>query len=139
MDGPAGTLNLKTFSIKLQAYEALYWFNRLIETTLESLENLERLGFLRGENLNEHKIRIEHARAQANEDLTDRLQDYETEESVRFDRMQFESEKQRQDPDDVFFAARDRRREIKQQIQDLQNALERQNTRRASGKKQVRK
>ncbi|HWS17185.1 MAG TPA: hypothetical protein VN223_04185, partial [Candidatus Elarobacter sp.] len=113
----------------LQAYEALYWFNRLIETTLESLENLERLGFLRGEDLNEHKIRIEHARAQANEDLTDRLQDYETEESVRFDRMELEVEKKRQDPNDVFFAARDRKREIKQQITELQQALERQSPR----------
>jgi hypothetical protein len=139
MDGPTGTLNLKTFSTKLQAYEALYWFNRLIETTLESLENLERLGFLSGEDLNEHKIRIEHARAQANEDLTDRLQDYEAEESVRFDRMELELEKQHQDPNDVFFAATDRRREIKQQIQDLRDALERQHSRRAVGKKAVRK
>jgi molecular chaperone DnaK (HSP70) len=129
MDGPTGTLNLKTFSTKLQAYEALYWFNRLIETTLESLENLERLGFLRGEDLNEHKIRIEHSRAQANEDLTDRLQDYETEEAVRFDRMELELEKRRQDPNDVFFAANDRKREIKQQITELQQALERQSPR----------
>ncbi|HEY1527890.1 MAG TPA: hypothetical protein VGH51_16780 [Candidatus Angelobacter sp.] len=139
MDGPTGTLNLKNFSTKLQAYEALYSFNRLVETILESLENLERLGFLRSEDLNEHKIRIEHARAQANQDLTDRLQEYETEESVRFDRMELELEKQRQDPNDVFFAARDRRREIKQQIQDLRNALERQHSRRASGKKAARK
>jgi molecular chaperone DnaK (HSP70) len=129
MDDPTGTLNLKTCSTKLQAYEALYRFNRLIETTLESLENLERLGFLPGEDLNEHKIRIEHTRAQANEDLIDRLQEYETEESVRFDRMESELEKQRKDPDDVFFAARDRKKEIKQQITELQEALERQSPR----------
>ncbi|HEY5027104.1 MAG TPA: hypothetical protein VIK39_01730 [Candidatus Angelobacter sp.] len=129
MDGPTSTLNLKTFSTKLQAYEALYSFNRLIETTLESLENLERLGFLRSEDLNEYKIRIEHARAQANQDLTDRLQDYETEESARFDRMELELEKRREDPNDVFFAARDRKREIKQQITELQQALERQSPR----------
>jgi hypothetical protein len=65
MDGPTGKLNLKTFSTKLQAYEALYWFNRSIEATLESLDGLERLGLLRAEDLNEHKIRIEHTRAQA--------------------------------------------------------------------------
>jgi hypothetical protein len=129
MDDPTGTFNLKTFSTKLQAYEALYWFNRSIEATLESLDGLERLGLLRGEDLNEHKIRIEHARAQANEDLTDRLQDYETEESVRFDRMELELEKRRQDPNDVFFAANDRKREIKQQITELQQALERQSPR----------
>jgi molecular chaperone DnaK (HSP70) len=84
---------------------------------------------LPGEDLNEHKIRIEHARAQANEDLIDRLQEYETEESLRFDRMESELEKQRQDPNDVFFAARDRKREIKQQITELQQALERQSPR----------
>jgi molecular chaperone DnaK (HSP70) len=139
MDDPTGTLNLKTFSTKLQAYEALYWFNRLIETTLESLENLERLGFLRGEDLNEHKIRIEHARAQANEDLTDRLQEYETDESVRFDHMELELEKRREDPDDVFFAARDRKREIKQQITELQQALERQSPRPKRQKKKAQK
>jgi hypothetical protein len=135
MDAPDSSPNWKTVPKKLQAYEALYSFNRLIETTLESLENLERLGFLRSEDLNEHKIRIEHARAQANEDLTDRLQDYETEESIRFDRMELELEKHRQDPNDVFFAARDRKREIKQQITELQQALERQHSRRTTGKK----
>ena len=129
MDLPESSLNLKTVPRKLQAYEALYWFNRSIEATLESLDRLERLGLLRGEDLNEHKIRIEHARAQANEDLTDRLQDYEAEESVRFDRIESELEKQRQDPNDVFFAARDRKREIKQQITELQQALERQSPR----------
>ena len=139
MDGPTGALNLKTFSTKLQAYEALYRFNRLIETTLESLENLERLGFLPGEDLNEHKIRIEHARAQANEDLINRLQEYETEESLRFDRMESELEKQRRDPDDVFFVARDRKKEIRQQITELQQALERQSPRPKSQKKKVQK
>jgi molecular chaperone DnaK (HSP70) len=139
MDDPTGTLNVKTFSIKLQAYEALYSFNRLVETTLESLEHLERLGFLRSEDLNEHKIRIEHARAQANEHLTDRLQDYETEESVRFDRMELELEKRRQDPNDVFFAANDRKREIKQQITELQEALRRQSTRPKQQKKKTQK
>ena len=139
MDGPTGTVNLKTFSTKLQAYEALYSFNLLIETTLESLENLERLGFLHGEDLNEHKIRIEHARAQANEDLTDRLQDYETEESIRFDRMELELEKRRQDPNDVFFAANDRKRDIKQQITELQQALERQSPRPKRQKKKTQK
>jgi molecular chaperone DnaK (HSP70) len=139
MDGPTGTLNLKAFSTKLQAYEALYSFNRLVETTLESLENLERLGFLRSEDLNEHKIRIEHARAQANEDLTDRLQDYEAEESVRFERMESELEKRRDDPNDVFFAARDRKREIKQQITELQKALERQSPQPNRQKKKTKK
>lgn len=139
MDAPENSPNLKTVPRKLQVYEALYWFNRSIEATLESLDGLERLGLLRGEDLNEHKIRIEHARAQANEDLADRLQEYEAEESVRFDRMELEFEKKRQDPNDVFFAARDRKREIKQQITELQQALERQNPRPKRQKKKTKK
>jgi hypothetical protein len=129
MDAPENSPNWKVVPSKLQAYEALYSFNRLIEATLESLDGLERLGLLRGEDLSEYKIRIEYTRAEANQDLTDRLQDYETEESVRFDRMQLDLEKRRKDPDDVFFAARDRKREIKQQITELQQALERQSPR----------
>jgi molecular chaperone DnaK (HSP70) len=139
MDAPESSPTWKTVPKKLQVYEALYWFNRSIEATLESLDRLERLGLLRGEDLNEHKIRIEHARAQANEDLTDRLQDYETEESVRFDRMELELEKRREDPNDVFFAARDRKREIKQQIAELQQALERQSPRPKVHKKKTKK
>ena len=139
MDAPESSPNSKTVPRKLQAYEALYWFNRSIEATLESLDGLERLGLLRAEDLNEHKIRIEHARAQANEDLTDRLQDYETEEAVRFDRIELELEKRRQDPNDVFFAANDRKQEIKLQITELQQALERQSPRPKRQKKKAQK
>jgi hypothetical protein len=139
MDESQSSSNSKPIPRKLQAYEALYLFNRSVETTLESLEGLTRLGLLREEDLNEYKIRIEHARAQANEDLTESLQDYETEESVRFDRMESEIEKRRQDPDDVFFAANDRRREIKQQITELQQALERQTSRPKGPKKKTKK
>jgi hypothetical protein len=139
MDATENSPNWKVVPSKLQAYEALYLFNRLIEATLENLAGLERLGLLRGEDLSEYKIRIEHTRAEANQDLTDRLQDYETEESVRFDRMQLDLEKRRKDPDDVFFAARDRKREIKQQITDLQQGLERQRPRPKVQKKKTKK
>jgi hypothetical protein len=40
--------------------------------------------------------------------------------------MQREWEDQRKDPDDVFFAARDRKQEIKEQIKNLQNGLQRE-------------
>jgi hypothetical protein len=63
MDAPENSPT-KMVPRKLQAYEALYWFNRLIEATLESLDGLEHLGLLRGEDLSEYKIRIEHTRAE---------------------------------------------------------------------------
>lgn len=77
-------------------------------------------------NLNAFKVTLEHTRAQANEELIQTLQDYEQEESVRFDRMEREWEDQLKDPDDVFFATRDRKREIREQIKNLQKGLERQ-------------
>ncbi len=116
----------KPLPAKLRLYEALYSLNRGFEATLLSLERLENLGMFRLENLNAFKVTLEHIRAQANEELVQTLQDYEQEESVRFDRMERKWEDQSKDPDDVFFAARDRRQEIKEQIKDLQKGLKRQ-------------
>jgi hypothetical protein len=116
----------KPLPTKLRLYEALYSLNRGFEATLLSLERLEHLGVFRLENLNAFKVTLEHTRAQANEELVQTLQDYEQEESVRFDRMEREWEDQLKDPDDVFFAARDRKREIREQIKNLQKGLERQ-------------
>src|SRR6476660_5284469 len=111
---------------KLRAYEAVYWLNRSFEATLLSLERLERLGIFRLEYLNEYKVRIEHTRAQANEELIDTLHEKEMGDSARFDRMEREWENQRKDPDDVFSHARDRKQQIKEQMKELQKALNRQ-------------
>ncbi len=116
----------KPLPAKLRLYEALYSLNRCFEATLLSLERLEHLGMFRLENLNAFKVTLEHTRAQANEELVQTLQHYEQNESARFDRMGREWEDQLKDPDDVFFAARDRRQEIKEQIKDLQRGLKRQ-------------
>src|SRR5438309_6962582 len=58
---------------KLRAYEAVYWLNRAFEATLLSFERLEQLGIFRLEYLNEYKVRVEHTRAEANEELIDTL------------------------------------------------------------------
>ncbi len=120
---------------KLRLYEALYSLNRGFEATLASLERLEHLGMFRLENLNAFKVALEHTRAQANEELVQTLQDYEQEESARFDTMEREWENQLKDPDDVFFAARDRKQEIKEQIKNLQKGLERQSFKHKAKKK----
>ena len=62
---------------KLRAYEAVYWLNRSFEATLLSLERLEQLGIFRLEYLNEYKVRVEHTRAEANEELIDTLHEQE--------------------------------------------------------------
>jgi len=111
---------------KLHAYEALQTMNRCFEATLLSLERLEHLGLFRLEFLNAYRVTLEYTRAQANEELTQTLQDLEQEDTARFSNMHDEQEKQLRDPDDVFFHAIERRQEIKEQIRDLQRALQRQ-------------
>jgi hypothetical protein len=120
---------------KLQLYEALHSLNRGFAATLLSLERLEHLGMFRLEYLNAFKVSLEHIRAEANEELVETLQDFEQEESARFGKMEREWEDQRRDPDDVFFAARNRAQEIRKQISDLQKGLERQHPKRKPQKK----
>jgi hypothetical protein len=53
-------------------------FAPFLQIKLHEIEADRFLGFmglLRGEDLSEYKIRIEHTRAEANQDLTDRLQE----------------------------------------------------------------
>jgi hypothetical protein len=135
MNAPDGPRIWRPLPTKLRAYEAVYLLNRSFEATLLSLERLERLGMFRLEYLNEYKIRIEHTRAQANEELIDTLHEHEMDDSARFDRMEREWENQRTDPDDVFFHARDRKQQIREQIRELQKGLERQRPKRAVKKR----
>jgi hypothetical protein len=120
---------------KLRLYEALYALNQGFESTLEGLERLEQLGLFRLENLNAFKVTLERTRAEANEELVQTLQGYEEDESARFDRMERDWQRQYQDPDDVFIAARNRKQQIKEQIKERQKGLERQSERRKVKKK----
>ena len=132
MSVPETTPIWRPLPAKLRAYEAIYWLNRSFEAALLSLERIERLGMFRLEYLNEYKVRLEHTRAQANRELIDTLHEHEMDDSARFDRMEREWENQRKDPDDVFFHARDRKQEIKEQIRELQKGLKRQRPERKS-------
>jgi ribosomal protein L13E len=111
---------------KTRVYESLYRLNRGFEISLLSLEQLEQLGIFEVEDLRALKIALEHTRAQANEELTEALQQYESEQAIRFDQMEREREKRFKDPDDVFFAAADRKKEIREQMRELQRSLKRQ-------------
>ncbi|HKT49579.1 MAG TPA: hypothetical protein VJV96_04750, partial [Candidatus Angelobacter sp.] len=69
------------------------------------------------------------------EELTSVLESYEEDDSAYWSGRYGELEKQRADPDDVFFEARDRKQEIKEQIKQLQDGLARQHPKRAKPKK----
>ena len=119
---------------KLLLYESLYALNQGFASTLESLTRLERLGLFRSEHLNAFKVTLERTRAEANEELAQSLQAYEEEESARFDHLERQYQKQYQDPDDVFIAARNRKQEIKEQIRELQKGLKREGARKSRRK-----
>jgi hypothetical protein len=125
----------KSLPTKPRAYEALHLLNRCFEATLLSLERLEGLGLFRLEYLSAYRVKLEHIRATANEELIDTLHQYEMKETFHFEQMDRDWEKQCGDPDDVFFAANDREREIKEQIRELQGSLELRYPRRKARKK----
>jgi hypothetical protein len=121
MNGPAWRPQVQ----KLHIYEGIFNLNRAFHATLLSLERLENLGFFRAEYLNACKIELEHTRANANDELIETLRDYEQDEGFRFWQMQKEWDDQLKDPDDVFFAAKNRKEEIKEQMKHLQSGLDR--------------
>ena len=121
MNGPAWRPQVQ----KLHIYEGIFNLNRAFHATLLSLERLENLGFFRSEYLNACKIELEHTRANTNDELIETLRDYEQDEGSRFWQMQKEWDDQLKDPDDVFFEAKRRKEEIKEQMKNLQRGLER--------------
>ncbi|HEY6253956.1 MAG TPA: hypothetical protein VI685_28710 [Candidatus Angelobacter sp.] len=126
IDGNPPLGNWQLRPTKLHAYEALQTMNRCFEATLLSLERLEHLGLFRLEFLNAYRVTLEYTRAQANDELIQTLQDLEQDDAARLERMHDEWNKQNRDPEDVFFHAIERRQEIKEQMRELQSALQRQ-------------
>jgi len=122
---------------KIHLYRALYRLNRGFELTLTELKRLSELGLDRVD-LSEHEISVELARAELNDELTGLLQSHEQEDEHYWGDRQRELDKQRADPDDVFFEARDRKQEIKEKIKELQSGLARQHPKRRRAKKRKR-
>ena len=87
---------------------------------------MDHLGLFRQEFLNAYRITVEYTRAQANDELMQSLQALEQRDAARFERLHYEWDRQNRDPDDVFFHAQERRQEIKEQMRNLQKALNRQ-------------
>lgn len=67
------------------------------------------------------------------------MQSYEEDDTSYWDNRFRDREKEMRDPDDVFFDARDRKQEIKEQIRELQSGLARQQPKRQSPKRKRRK
>ena len=128
----------RLLSGKVHLYHALYLVNRGFDITLAGLKRLEELGIFRDDDLSEYEVTVELARCEVNEELTSVLQSYEEDDSVFWDDRLRERQKQRADPDDVFFAANDRKQEIREKIKQLQAGLARQHPKRNQPKKRSR-
>ena len=122
---------------KIHLYRALYRLNRGFELTLTELKRLTELGLDRVD-LSEHEVNVELARAELNDELTGLLQSHEQEDGYYWSERKSEVDKRRADPDDVFFAARDRKQEIKEKIKTLQDGLARQHHKRRKARKRRR-
>ena len=80
--------------------------------------------------MSDYEVMLELTRSEANDELTTVMQGYEEEDAAYWDDRYRERQKRLVDPDDVFFAARDRKQEIKEQIKHLQAGLARQHAKR---------
>jgi hypothetical protein len=125
----------RPLTTKVHLYQALYLFNRGFEITLAGLKRLQELGVFREENLSEYEVMLELTRSEANDELTTVMQGYEEDDAAFWDDRYREKQKRLTDPDDVFFAARDRKKEIKEQIKELESGLARQQHKRRRAKK----
>ena len=119
---------------KFRIYEAVFFLNRSFEAAIYAVDRLERLEFFAADYLPALKTQVEYLRASANSRLAEDLQEYEEDETFRLDQINHEREKELADPDDVFFAARDREKEIKEKIKELQGGLARKRPKRKSRK-----
>jgi len=128
----------RPLTTKIQLYHALYLVNRGFDFTLTALKRLTELGLFRNYDLREHEANVELARCEANDELTGLLQSYEQDDEYYWEGHRDEFQRQRGDPDDVFFQARERKQEIRQQIKNLQAGLARQHPRRTPAKKRKR-
>jgi len=86
-------------------------------------------------DLSEHEVNVELARAELNDELTGLLQSYEQEDEYYWSDRKSDIDKQRVDPDDVFFKANDRKQEIQEKMKARQSGLARQHPRRTRAKK----
>src|SRR6266849_3940920 len=121
---------------KLRVYEAVYYLNRTFEAAILAVDRLERLEFFQDEWLGILKTRVDYLRAETNSLLVENLQEYEQAEAGRLEGITRAWDRARADPDDVFFKARDRREEIKEEIEELQEALTRDQERPSGSKEQ---
>ena len=111
---------------KLRVYEAFYLLNRSFEATIHAVDQLHRLEFFQNAELPVLQNRLEELRSETNEILIENMQEYEHDEAFRFGELVREWEKSKRDPNELYFRSQEYKEELREQIQELQEALDRQ-------------
>ena len=88
------------------------------------------------EYLNAFKVSLEHSRARVNEELIETLHEFELDQSAHFDgTARNVSGKNASKTQMMYSLPPDRKKEIKEQIENLQKGLDRQKLKRKSNRK----
>lgn len=89
--------------MNLRSYECLYLLNQALCEALRILQEMEKCPGMRREPLRALQEQIQHLRASASEEATDRLNEIEVEAAGRFWQLVYRREKKLRDPEDVYF------------------------------------
>src|SRR5712691_11404242 len=101
--------------MRFPIYEYLYQLNRNLQETVEILEHIRKSPGINKKQLHAYRVEIEHLRAEASQDVAESMNQIEIKESFQLWKQKRAYEKSLGDPDDVYFAVRDREEERRKQ------------------------
>ena len=97
--------------MRFPVYEYLYQLNRNLQETAEILEHIRKSPGIHEKQFHAYRVGIEHLRAEASQHVANSMDQIEAKESFRLWKQKRAYEKSLGDPDDVYFAVRDREEE----------------------------
>ncbi len=101
--------------MRFPIYEYLYQLNRNLQETVEILEHIRKSPGINKKQFHAYRVEIEHLRAEASQDVAESMNQIEIKESFQLWKQKRAYEKSLGDPDDVYFAVRDREEERRKQ------------------------
>jgi hypothetical protein len=122
---------------KMRVFEAFYLLNRSFEATIHAVEQVQRLEFFQDADLPALQNRLECLRSETNEVLIENMLDHEHDEAFRFDQLVRQWEKANRDPNELFFRAEENKEELREQLEEIQEALARQGPDRRQSKRRA--
>ncbi|HKW19553.1 MAG TPA: hypothetical protein VJO35_18735 [Terriglobales bacterium] len=104
---------LSSRSRKLRFYQSLFLWNESIENLIANLRGIEKLQFASKDLLERVHAVIEEVRCDINADFLEEQVEYELHDSGLFSKQRRAYDKEREDPDDIYFQVEEREEERK--------------------------